>query len=127
MRQVARRRDRGDDLGDEAGNHLPVEGTGDGDPMMAVADEMQLPDAVQIDRRERLPAPGCCGEPLEALPGLAARRPEVAVEAADPVGRADDRVEGDRLQAQRDDLARTERGDHLVVRQQQVDVTRATR
>src|SRR5947209_13337542 len=56
---------------------LPIQRPGHRDPVMAVADEVQLADAKEVDRRERLSAAGSSRQPLEAFPWHAARRPEM--------------------------------------------------
>jgi len=48
--------------------------------VVAVLHEVQVADAVDVDRRHRLPAPARGGDPLPAPAQLRGRRPEVAVE-----------------------------------------------
>src|SRR5687767_7835841 len=90
--------------------------------MVAVADEVQRADAVNIDRRHRLAASHRLRDPLPALPAAALRGPEVAVELARAVDGADDRVELDRLQPEAALAAAPERGNDLVEGQDLVDV-----
>jgi hypothetical protein len=67
------------------------------------------------------------GEALEAPPRRVAGRPEPAVEAGATVDRADDAVELHLLHAQVLLAPVAERADHLVERQQDVDVALASR
>ena len=90
--------------------------------MVAVADEVQVADAVDRDRRHAPPAPQ--GE-VDALPALAQavrRRPEAAVEVARAIDAADDGRKRDRLEAERALAGAPERVHHLVERQDHVDV-----
>jgi hypothetical protein len=90
--------------------------------MVAVADEVEIADAVDRDRGERLAAPLGGRDPLPAAAHARGRRTEAAVEVARPVDGADDRVERDRLQAELHLADHAERLDDLVERQDQRDV-----
>ena len=89
---------------------------------MAVDDEVQGADAVDVDRRHRLAAAGRGGDPLPAPAHPARGGPEAAIELARDVDRADDRVEVDRLQPQPPLPTTAKRGDDLVEREDQADV-----
>ena len=114
--------DIGDDLGDVGLDHLEAELARDGDAVVAVADEVQRADPVDVDRRHRLAAAHRLRDPLPALPRAALRGPKLAVELARAVDGADDRVEVDGLQAEPALAAPPERRDDLVEGQDVVDV-----
>ena len=90
----------------------------DRDTVVAVLDEVQLPDPVDVDRRHRLAAPARDRDPLPASAHTGGRGAEVAVKflfsARD---RADDRVEPDLLDAEVVLTAAAERRDHFLERQ----------
>jgi hypothetical protein len=95
--QVAAAADaRGRNLGQHLGHvRLDRGGAGrdrDRDPVMAVDHEVQLADAVHVDRRNRLAAPLGKREPLPPLPHPPAGGAEPAVEITAGVDGADDRV-----------------------------------
>ena len=64
---------------------------------MPVADEVLLPDLVDVDRRQLLAAADGLGDPLPAGPATPGCRAELRVEVTHLVDRADDLVEGDDL------------------------------
>ena len=61
--------------------------------VVAVADEVELADAEQVDRRERLAAARGGRDLLPAPAGASRGRAEAAIVVAAAVDRADDRVE----------------------------------
>jgi hypothetical protein len=68
---------------------------------MAVLDEMQLADAVDVDRGHRLAPPACRSDPLPpALQPVRARAKQPVELAVAAVDGADDRFEADHLQPQ---------------------------
>ena len=80
----------GHDLGDVC---VDVGATGrvrDRHLMVAVAGEVQLADAQQVNRRERLAAAGGSGNLLPAAPGAPRGRTEAAIEVPPTVHRASD-------------------------------------
>ena len=87
---------------------------------MAVADEMQAADAVDLDRRDRRAAPLGQGHLLPAFPHPAGGRPEVPVEVTPGVDRPGDRVQPYRLQAQLPLATPAERAGDLVEPQEVV-------
>ena len=97
---VAARADAGLHLGDVGVDVRAPERARDRDAVMAVADEVQLADPVDGDRRERLAAPLRLGDPLPARAQPRAGGAEGAVELLRAVDGADDRVELDRPQAE---------------------------
>src|SRR5215471_3880997 len=112
----ARGRRRGEHLG-HVGVDFPLTGRGGYRyPVVAVVDEMQPAQAVDLDRRERLAAPLGQREPLPAGSHPAGGRPEAAVEVAARTGGAGDRVEPDRLQPQLPLSAPAERAGDLIER-----------
>ena len=127
-RQVARRdplvgADLGDDLGDHRVDLLEPELAGDRDPVVAVDDEVQGADPVDVDRRHVGAAAHRGRDPLPAPADPVRGRAEAAVElAARAVDRADDRVELDRLEPEPALAAAPERLDDLVEGKDQVDV-----
>ena len=95
----------------------------DRDPVVAVDDEVQVADAVDVDRRHVGAAAHRGRDPLPAPPDPVRGRPEAAVEVpARAVDGADDRVEIDRPQAEAALAAAPERLDHLVEGEDEVDV-----
>jgi hypothetical protein len=93
-----------------------------GDAMVPVADEVQVADAVDGDRRERLAAALGGGDPLPAAAYARGGGAEAAVEVARAVDRAHDRVERDGLEAELRLADHPQRADHLVEREDQPDV-----
>ena len=114
--------DLGDDLGHVRLDHLEPELAGDRDPVVAVLDEVQLADPVDVDRRHRLAAAHRLRDPLPAPAQAPRGGAEAAVELARAIDRADDRVELDRLQPEPPLAALAERLDDLVEGQDDVDV-----
>src|SRR6185312_7304325 len=94
-------RHRGPDLGDIRVDHGPAGGNRDRHPVMPILDEMQVGDAIDLDRRDRLASPLSQSEPFPAFPYPAGGRPELAVEIPPGVHGADDGVKLDRLQPER--------------------------
>ena len=95
----------------------------DRDPVVAVDDEVQRADAVDVDRRHVGAAAHRRRDPLPAPADPVRGGAEAAVEvAARAVDGADDRVEVDRLQAEAPLAPAAERLDHLVEGQDEVDV-----
>ena len=92
------------------------------DAVVAVLDEVQVADPVDVDRRHRLAAPAGGGDPLPARPHVGGGA-EVAVElAAAAVDGADDRVERDQLDAEVVLARAAERGHDLLEREHVGDV-----
>jgi hypothetical protein len=89
---------------------------------MAVDDEMQVTDAVHLDRRNRLTSALGQRQPLPSLPDTARGGPEVPVEVAPGIYRAHHGIQPDRLQPQRPLPGAPQRRDHLVEGQDEVDV-----
>ena len=90
--------------------------------MVAVADEVHVSDAEDIDRRHPFATANGLGDALPAAPHAPRRRPEAAVELAGAVHGADDRIEIDRVQPERALTAPPERGDYLVEGEDHIDV-----
>ena len=91
--------------------------------MVAVLDEVEVADPVDVDRRHRVAAPPRRGDPLPALAHRRRGGPELAVEVAlAAVDRADDRLERDHLHAEVVLAAAPERADDLLERQHLRDV-----
>ena len=90
--------------------------------VVAVADEVQLTDPEHGDRRHRLAAALRLRDPLPAAADSAGRGTEAAVELARAVDGADDRVKRDGLEPEPALAPVTERLDHLVEGEDQVDV-----
>ena len=91
-------------------------------PVVAVLDEVQVADPVDVDRRHRLAAPARRGDPLPARAHVGGGA-EVAVELAAPaVDGADDRVERDHLHAEVALAGAAERRDDLLEREHERDV-----
>jgi hypothetical protein len=90
--------------------------------MVAVADEVQVADPVDRDRRERLAAALGGGDPLPAAADAGRRGPEAPVEVARAVDGADDGVERDGLQPELRLADHAERVDDLVEREDERDV-----
>ena len=111
------------DLDDARLDRVVAQRPRDRHPVVAVLDEVQLADAVHVDRRHRLAAPARRGDALPASAQLRRHGPELAVELADaPVDAADDRVERDRLHAEVVLGAAPERRDDLLEREHRRDV-----
>jgi len=123
--QVAARSHARDDLHDVGVDHRAPERPRDRDAVMTVADEVHLADAVDADRRHRLPAAHRVGDALPARADVDRRRAELAVEARRAVHRSVDRVQRDRLQPDVALLDAPERGDDLLEGQDRVDVAGA--
>jgi len=111
-----------EDLGHVCVDHVVTERAGDRDAMVPVAHEVQLPDAVDVDRRHRLAAPLGGRDALPARPQAARGRAEAAVELAPAIDRADDRVERDRLAAEAALAGPAEGLENLLEWQDQVEV-----
>src|SRR6266571_3182152 len=84
-------------VGGEYLGHVGVDGLlagrgGDGYPVVAVAHEMQAPDAVHLDRRDRRTAPLCQRQLLPAFPHPAGGGPEVPVEVQLPLAAPPERA-----------------------------------
>jgi hypothetical protein len=92
-------------------------------PVVAVADEVQAADAVDLDRRDRRAAPLRQRQLLPPGPDPVGGGPEAAVEFVPRVDRADDRVQRYRLQSQLPLAAPAERAGDLVERHEAVAVT----
>ena len=93
--------DLGDDLGDVGLDHLEAQLPRDRYAVVAVADEVHVADPVDVDRRHRLAAAHRLRDPLPAPLARGGRwGGSCGRTRAGAVDRADDRVEGDRLQAQ---------------------------
>ncbi len=95
---------------------------GDRDAVVAVADEVQLADAIDVDRRQRLAAAHRLGDALPAAAKPGGLGAELAIELALAIDRADDRVELDRLQPEALLAAVAERREHLVERKHETDL-----
>jgi hypothetical protein len=91
-------------------------------PVMPVADEMLAAHAVHLDRRDRRTAPLRECQLLPAFPHPAGGGPEAPVEVVPLLGRADDRVQRYRLQAQLPLAAPAEHTGDLIKPQQAVAV-----
>src|SRR5262249_19582589 len=85
-----------------------------------VGDEMQAAHAVDLDRRNRRTAPLRQRQLLPAFPHPVGGGPEMSVEVASLLGRADDRVQRYRLQAQLPLAAHADRAGDLIKWQQTV-------
>ena len=114
--------DPGAHLGHVGVDVVAPERLGDRHAVVAVADEVQVADPVDGDRRERLAAALGGGDPLPAAAHARGGGAEAAVEVARAVDGADDRVERDRLQPELRLADHPERVDDLVERQDQPDV-----
>ena len=88
------------DLGHIGVDVVAAERARDRDAVVPVAHEVQLADAEDGDRRERLTAALGLGDPLPAGPQPRARGAEGAVELLRAVDGPDDRVERDGLEAE---------------------------
>jgi hypothetical protein len=88
-----------------------------GHAVVAVLDEVQAVDAVDVDRRHVLPAAPGGGDPEPPAAQLLGGGPERAVELAVAADRPDDGVQADRLDPQVGLRPAAERLDHLVERQ----------
>jgi hypothetical protein len=105
-------------------DHVKAQLPGHRDAMVAVADEVHVPDPVDVDRRHPLAAPDRLRDPLPPPLHAARGRAKAPIELAGAVDRADDRVERDRLEPEPPLALATERLDHLVEGQDQVYVAR---
>ena len=93
------------------------------DAVVAVAHEVQVPDAVDVDRWHRLATALRLRDALPALAQPRRRRVEVAVEVARAVDGADDRVDVDDAASPSGALAgAAERLDDLLEREDHADV-----
>ena len=97
-------------------------GYGDGDAVVAVHDEVQVPDAVHVDRRKGHAAPLREIQPLPSLPHPVGGGPELAVEVAPGVDGPGHGVELDGLQAKVVFATPAQGGDYLVKQQNAADV-----
>ncbi|CAA9515010.1 MAG: hypothetical protein AVDCRST_MAG13-3020 [uncultured Solirubrobacteraceae bacterium] len=115
--QVRRRAELRPDLAHVRLDRLVAHGERHGHPVVAVLDEVQAVDPVDVDRRHVLPAApgGRHAEP--AVAELAGGRPERAVELVVASDRADDRVQRDGLEPQVGLGAAAERGHDVLERQ----------
>ena len=86
-------------------------------PVVPVADEVDVADLVDVDRRQRLAPSHRLVDPLEPPPAQPGARPELRVELAYPVHRADDLLHRDHLHAEGDLVDEAERVDDLLERQ----------
>ena len=110
------------DLDDVRVDVLAAEGLGHRHAVVAVADEEQVADLVQRDRRQRLPAPLGGGDPLPARAQPRRGRPEAAVEVGGAVDGADDRVQRHDLEPAVLAPDHAEGVDDLLEREDQPDV-----
>ena len=94
----------------------------DRDAVVPVADEMQVADAVDGDRRHPAAAALCEVDPLPALSEPVRRGPKPAVEVGRAVDAADDRAKLDDLEPDPALAGPPHRRHDLVERQDQVDV-----
>ena len=94
----------------------------DGDPVVPVSHEVGVADAVDLDRRERLAAPGRQRDALPARAHAPRGGAEEPVEVARAVDGADDGVEVDRLESDVALAHAAERVDDLVEGQHGADV-----
>jgi hypothetical protein len=114
----------GPDCGENLG-HVRVDGllagrSSDGHPVVAIADEMQASDTVDLDRRDRRAAPLRERELHPAFTYPAGGGPEVTVEVVPGIDRPGDRVQPYRPQAQLPLAAPAERAGDLVEPQELV-------
>jgi hypothetical protein len=105
--------------------HVRVDGllagrSGDGYPVVAIADEMQAPDTVDLDRRDRRAAALSERKLHPAFTHPAGSGPEVTVEVAPGIDRPGDRVQRYRPQAQLPLAAPAKRAGDLVEPQELV-------
>jgi hypothetical protein len=106
-------------------NRLVAERACHRDTVVAVLDEVELADAVDVDGREFDPLPAGGRHALPAPPYLVRHRTERPVEAArTAIDRPDDRVEPDLLHAEIALPAPAERRHDLLERQQRRHVVR---
>jgi hypothetical protein len=116
--------DAGLDLRDVRVDVLASERLGDGDAVVAVAYEVQVPDPVQGDRRQRLAAALGGGDPLPAAAQARRGGAEAAIEVRRAVDRADDRVQRHDLQPDVLPAGDAERVHNLLEREYQRDIAR---
>src|SRR5205807_9960956 len=101
---------------------LAPEGTGDRNPVMAIADEIQLSDPRQVDRRERAPATHHLGNLFPPSPNAPRGRTKAAIEVTSAVDRANDRVQRDNLETERTLTDEAECLNDFLVRQHDPNV-----
>ena len=82
--------------------------------MVAVGHEMRAADAVHLDRRDRLAAPGGQGQPLPPGPNPGGSGPEPLVEVAPRAGCANDGIQRDDLEPQLSLTAPAQRSDNVI-------------
>jgi hypothetical protein len=82
--------------------------------VVAIGHEVQVPDPVDLDRRDRFAAPDGQGQALPPGPHPGGGRPEAAVEVAPRACGADDGFQADRLQPQLPLAAPAQRADHVI-------------
>jgi hypothetical protein len=124
---VAAVRDPGDrDLSEDLGHVRLDDGVperqGDRHAVVTIADEMQVADTVDGDRRHPPAAALRHVDPLPALAKPVRRGPEAAVEVGGAIDAPDDAAKLDRLQPDPSLTRPAEGGDDLVERQDQIDV-----
>jgi hypothetical protein len=122
--QVAPGADARDDLGDARLDVVVAERPRDRHAVVAVLDEVDLADLVEVDRRHRLAAAHRGRDALPARPHLRGRGAEVAVKALHPVDGPDDGVQRHDALAHEALLHAAQRADDLLERQDVVDVAR---
>ena len=91
---------------------------------MPVDHEMEVPNAVDVDGRDRLTAALGQGQSLPAFPDPARGGPEPAVEVPAGIDRAHHGVQLDHLQTEFPLAGHPERGDDVIEGQDEVDVVR---
>jgi hypothetical protein len=115
---------RREDLGHVGVDRGLAGGQGDRHPVVAVLDEVQVPDPVHVDGRDRLAAPLRQRQPLPSLPHAARCGPESAIEVFLRIRGADHGIQPDGLQAERPLALQAEGRDDLVEGENEVDVIR---
>jgi len=90
--------------------------------VVAIAHEVQLADAIDVDRRHRLPAPLRLGDALEARSHARRSRAKRTVELLAAIDGSHDRVDRDDLDPEVALADPAERLDDLVEGQDDVDV-----
>jgi hypothetical protein len=114
--------DASDDLRDERVDRGAVHRERDRHTMMTVEHEMHRTDAVHLYRRHRLAPPLRRSKALPPLPDPSRRRSEEPVEVSSAIDTADDGIDTNDLHTQLAFTDFAERSDHLVERQDRVDV-----
>src|SRR5690606_35556836 len=114
--------DPGEDLDDVGVDDVLALRAGDRHAVVAVAHEMRVADAVDLDGRHRLAPPAGERDPLPPRAHAAGGGTEAPVEVARAVDGADDAVERDRLHAAVALADPAERLDDLVEREDGADV-----